>query len=216
MGLRNFYRSKGLSLLWSSPQLAVNILMRNLCDWVRHCPLCQNSWGIFHWLCASCERDFFLRVRPQTRMIGNHIVHNYLIDWRPGDKFTPVVHSLKGGGHRHAVHQLVRYCTHPDPGSPIFFVLGHPKDHGWELATAFSTIYGGQLHGLKRLTSKKQALLSRKARSKRRFKPVRPGLKKALFVDDIVTTGATVQAAYRALGQPSKMTVWSLFYRNHL
>lgn len=38
--------------------------------------------------------------------------------------------------------------------------------------------------------------------------------KKIIFVDDIVTTGATLDAAYKALGQPQDFSAWCLSYRS--
>jgi predicted amidophosphoribosyltransferase len=40
--------------------------------------------------------------------------------------------------------------------------------------------------------------------------------KKVIFVDDVVTTGATLLAAHKALGDPVNFECWSLCYRNPL
>ena len=65
-------------------------------------------------------------------------------------------------------------------------------------------------------TKNKQARLSRRSRAAQSFWP-HPGRHSgALFVDDIVTSGGTAKACYRALGQPAELTVWSLFYRKSL
>lgn len=37
-----------------------------------------------------------------------------------------------------------------------------------------------------------------------------------IFVDDLVTTGATARAAYEALGQPPDFRIWALFHRSSL
>ena len=38
---------------------------------------------------------------------------------------------------------------------------------------------------------------------------------RVVFVDDIVTSGATAQAAYKALGKPQPFMVWSIFWRKN-
>ena len=37
--------------------------------------------------------------------------------------------------------------------------------------------------------------------------------KNLVFADDVVTSGATAKAAYRALGRPTAFMVWSIFWR---
>ncbi len=190
--------------------------MQEWFDYIRHCPRCGKGWGKFHWLCPDCEVWLYRRLKIKARVISSAITHFYLFDWHADDTLKPVVHSLKGGGHPRAVKELVYFCCPSSGGAPIYYPQGQKKDHAWNIAKAFSEIDGGEPVGLEILSQRKQSLLARRARQARRFRPLKKRSRTAFFVDDIVTTGATFQAAYRALGQPGKMTVWSLFYRNPL
>ncbi len=190
--------------------------MEKWLDYIRHCPRCGKGWGQFHWLCPECEVWLYRRMEIKARVISSAITHFYLFDWQARDTLKPVVHSLKGGGHRRAVKELVYFCRPSSRGAPIYYPKGPNKDHAWNIAQAFAEIEGGEIVGLEALGRKKQSLLPRRARQARRFRALEKRPRTAFFVDDIVTTGATLQAAYRALGQPGKMTVWSLFYRNPL
>ncbi len=40
--------------------------------------------------------------------------------------------------------------------------------------------------------------------------------RRLIFVDDVITTGATASSAYRALGQPGNFEVWTIFRRPRL
>lgn len=190
--------------------------MKFFLDWIRHCPNCGTSLGSFHWLCTPCETILLRSAGIKYRMINGRIDHYYLWDWKRGDHLTPIVHSLKRGRHCRAIKDLVGLMRPPVSGVPLFYPVGRPRDHAWQMARAFCETYGGDLRGLVPEQAKKQAFLSKKDRQLRRFHPQILHLKRAYFVDDIVTTGGTLRAADRALGRPPKMTVWSLFYRNPL
>ncbi len=62
-----------------------------------------------------------------------------------------------------------------------------------------------------------QRELKRLERSQREFELSvefsKPHQTRIIFVDDVVTTGQTAQAAYRALKEPYDFEVWSLIYR---
>ncbi len=69
---------------------------------------------------------------------------------------------------------------------------------------------------MKQKTTVKQAFLKRRERQSIQMKTISWKGSQALLVDDVVTSGATVRACYKALNQPSKLIAWSLFYRKNL
>lgn len=72
--------------------------------------------------------------------------------------------------------------------------------------------------------TRKTSTQKRKSRLERRQRKFKPGpLSEAIpaqagviFVDDVVTTGATAEAAYVALGRPKPFVVWAIAYRAKL
>ena len=191
--------------------------MEKLWDLMRACPRCGKSWGAFEWLCPSCEAWWFSKLRLHHRWLFGRIAHYYLMSWRKGDQMTPLIHSLKGGGSYRPIQKMSLFFPHFPKKTPLFFPSSGAKDHAYELAKALSQ---GELNRLNPLLKKgfgKQSLMSRKERQKREFQsPCRGKITKVHLVDDIVTSGETVRACYRALGKPAQMTVWSLFYRESL
>ncbi|MCJ8275684.1 MAG: hypothetical protein MJK18_02495 [Bdellovibrionales bacterium] len=157
----------------------------------------------------------------KSRWIGNKIRHYYLVDWEPNDSFlSPLAVSLKGLGFKET-YETLALLTAVDPsfqpGLHFYYHEKSEKDHGWQWADRFSAVFKAQVHGLREVdVGRKQSLLNREQRRKRHFnkRPNQPG--RAYFVDDIVTTGSTALAAYKALNQPENFAVWSLFYRSTL
>ena len=191
-------------------------MLHSILDHLRCCAQCGNSWGKIQWLCAPCESRLYGKIDQRTRFLSAQITHHYLLQWAPGDDLSPLVYSLKGGGSLVTIADLVTHFSAPIHRGPVFYPSSGGKDHGFEMAQAFSHLYGGEPQPLFKQGSKKQALMSRENRKKREFIPHNQVISEALLVDDIVTTGGTVMGCWKALGQPSKMTVWSLFYRKSL
>lgn len=196
---------------------------RGMLDWlldsIRCCASCGTSWGTFSWLCSSCEGQWVRRLKLRQRWIDRKIVHYYLVDWSPKDKaLSSLVYSLKQGGRRREFDQWISIFPTPScSSSHIFYPSKGLYDHGQELAESAAAFMGNkQTTPIVKVKGAKQALLGRKARLEQDFRAPFSIRSPVLFVDDIVTTGGTARSCWKALGQPSKMTVWSLFYRKSL
>ncbi len=184
---------------------------------VRHCASCGRSWGFWDWLCSDCERLWVVKIQRKERRIHKNIRHCYLIDWHPGDRqLSSLVYSLKGAG-SYSVFFKYSPCWGAIMGSgPLFYPSRGPADHASDMARALAKSNLRPVQPLLQLGTAKQSRLSRRGRQQRAFSPLVSKYQDVDFVDDIVTSGQTALAAWRALGQPTKMTVWSLFYRKSL
>ena len=148
------------------------------------------------------------------------IKHTYLIDWKPEDRFmSDVVKSLKGGVIYQPYELMISCLLKEMNGTPIDVVYFPSKgtlDHASMMAKLISKRVGCEAISIKKFDQKKQAWLSRYNRRKQNFERLPLKGDFPLFVDDVLTTGETMRACHKALGQPLNMTVWTLFYRNLL
>lgn len=188
-------------------------------DFLRYCPGCVQSNYEGPWLCHLCLSHFLKRVGVKRRH-ENPTSHTYLIDWRPDDRFmTDIVNSLKGGvvdqPYELLVSLFLKKSIRP-PFDVIYYPSKGPFDHASKMATLISEELGCPAFPILKQGRSKQSLLSRKSRREQRFQSLPCQGDYPLFVDDVLTTGETLRACYRALNQPSNMTVWTLFYRNIL
>jgi predicted amidophosphoribosyltransferase len=107
----------------------------------------------------------------------------------------------------------------PPPGSVIVPIpsSGRGKNHALGFARALSSWSGLEVRELLRSRpGLPQKGLSRRARRFRRFEPTVPAWNictPVVIVDDVVTTGATLNAAWEALGRPGACQAWCLMDR---
>lgn len=220
-------------------------LMEFLLKYFRACPLCHTSFKPVEWLCEICEGKIMSQIQHHRRWIGNSIEHHYLFEWKPKDpQISKLVYSLKGWGflkpykifskiilnhmetdwldlktplNSPEVKRSGPNNTHTKVLRNLFYPSQGHKDHALMLAHSLGTQMEVSPQPLiKQKTTLKQALLKRKERYSIKMKTSSWKGSQALLVDDIVTTGATVRACYKALNKPSKLIVWSLFYRKSL
>jgi len=186
---------------------------------LRFCATCGSGQGSIQWLCAPCTAKLSERLVIASRNVGHGLRHHYLFEWEPGDVFMDrIVYSLKGGvlrpvysGLAHVIAAHTQYS-----GSRVFYPSRRGlADHASCLAEQLARAMGLEAQPLLKRSWRKQALLNKKERKNQAFEAF-TNATKALLVDDIVTSGATVEACYLALGQPKEFQAWSLFYRKSL
>jgi hypothetical protein len=131
-----------------------------------------------------------------------------------------VVYSLKGGRNPYGFSLLTQIMlAHLGrPRAPIYYPSRGVPDHASALAQGLAR--GGRSDAeaiaLIKESRSKQAFLGKRERQRNGFLHTGGPVKNAVFVDDILTTGATARSGFAALGRPQGFEVWSLFYRKSL
>ena len=169
-------------------------------------------------------KDFNLGF-PVTSLFewGSH--NNYLM--------SNMVYALKQGGLVSANRKLAKLMAHKMEFSNSKEIViipapsGGGQDHAYMLAHSLSQEFKGTLLDIfERKSEAKQKALSRRDRFNKDFK-YKEGLgenevrlrlknKRVVFVDDVLTTGATAKVAFEKVGKFSIFTASVLLYRSKL
>ncbi len=209
----------------------------NLSFWFRNCCVCRFSAPPVPWLCRGCWqklRSLYLSPRDMIREQGG-LTHVRLFDWGEENDFLArhFLNSLKKGGSSFIFNTLAKEFLHrflqvlPLPDNTLFIpapARSRPlRDHAFSLCQAFSQISQIPMQNpLMVLPAQQQGPQKQKNRRERKeihFQLKEPLLlknRRIVFVDDILTTGATARSAHKALGKPQPFMIFTLSWRRLL
>lgn len=217
-----------------SEKIFESIRKNKLWNWFRHCPVCRRSVPPIEWLCMGCLKklkSFYLEPQNILRMQSS-FRHLRLIDWSSeNDSFIrAVLMSLKGPRRSLFFKVLageffmrLQYLPSLKRDCPLTLIpcpsKSFSKDHGFFWTQALSKELNLPVQqalsplGVHSDQKSKNLFL----RGERKFlltvNECTLKDKNLVFVDDVVTSGATAKAAYQTLGKPASFMVWSLFWR---
>ena len=153
----------------------------------------------------------------------------FLFVWSEDEKgewVKSLIYFLKSMKYTSAFQRLASLFTpYKSPlkinSTPLIFIPAPPrekgaKDHAYRWAYCLSQLWQGKLVcALERKTLDPQKTLSLQQRHHIQMKAIEDidSQSVIIFCDDLVTTGATAQSAWRALGKPSNYFVWAIAYR---
>lgn len=188
------------------------------------CPICKTIFPRENTLCENCSDQLWRAREPVVRDEGDLRIRS-LFSWREGgpQALDWLIRSLKAKDEPAHWTELSLWMltTFIQPQSPLQLPLLVPvpskRQHAlglsrslkqwtkWPLETPLSQVSSGWQKGLSRVDRRRVEFHSRGVDC-RLYKTV-------LIVDDVVTTGATLKAAYHALGRPRNCEAWCLMDR---
>ena len=203
---------------------------------LRVCAHCSQVAAGHRVLCQECWREArrLSRSRPVFRPFYDIKVFS-LFQWEGEPLLGSLIYGLKGGGfgpetERLAREFLVRRFSEERAVRPedLVFVPAPARETGapdhacaWASALAWSLSGGTVWNPLKRTRRAAQKHQKREERLREalEYSPDEEPLiemageldgKKIIFTDDMITSGGTALAAYKALGAPSDFEVWTI------
>lgn len=205
----------------------------SLRKYFQSCAVCKIYFPPTNWLCSLCwkalEREY-LNSHTVYR-VEKTLPHLRLLDWHEDNQklIKLFIESLKQGGpdfifKRLGLEMLSRFINIPlwdKKQYPIFIPspsrTKKREDHAFMLAQALSFYFNGELQPI---LIRDQSSLPQKKKSKRERTHIQIKRKDSLFlkrplvfVDDVLTTGATARAVFQTLNKPNNFSIFTLAWR---
>lgn len=205
------------------------------------CVLCGLSSGRTLFACDDCWQQLQAR-QLQPPLMQQWIGDLVTLSWMEWDQSTDhlttsIAYALKNGHCQPdwdflAEHFIKRLHLHFDPWllrDPLL-IPSPPRqsgciDHAAQFARALAKVTRGEVRPLLKRGAgpDRQKYKDRNQRAQIQLELLEPDIspffrpgQTIVFVDDVLTTGSTARAAYKALGSPSQFVIWTLFRRRLL
>jgi len=178
---------------------------------MRSCLVCKIP--VRESVCEHCLAGLF-RMREPFHREEDGVAVRALFSWHEStERALPwLVHSLKGQADARVWRPLATMMVHVLGLPQAEALIPIPSDHARGLAGALSALTGIPVRAVLRATRPSgQKLLDRWQRRSIEFTALDcTKYTHVILCDDVITTGATARAAFRALGRPGGSAVWCL------
>lgn len=201
--------------------------------YLRSCLSCGRTFFKVDLYCETCWREVFLEIDPREYSEGLPFKVKTLFFWQDSSVRIPqLLRDLKGPLTALAMKRIAfemaksrrfllekpykEYMMFPCPSRRPYM-----KDHSFGLALALSELFSAKLRpdlllsksGFASGPQKRLNRFSRLSRDRIECIGELPSEASVIFIDDLVTTGSTAIAAYKALGCPTDFEVWAIACR---
>ncbi len=216
-------------------ELALRVTADSILRWFRSCAVCGSFYPPIDIFCLPCWHCLMgiLNRGPELEQSGYPFPVFSLFNWTPSnDRFLrPFIYSFKGGRNVRSARTLAQEFNFERglfmSTDTLTFVIPPGKtrkgDHAWLFGSMVVQSWPSArlIEPFVSLNTNSQKQNSLQQRTKIQLNVNdtaldQAALRNCIFIDDVITTGSTAQAAQQALGYPKNFAVWTLVNRPRL